>query len=215
MNRRLAIFLLLLAPALPGAEVFDRIAVTVGDDVITLSDVKREIRLSAFQDEVPVDMSPTALRAAATRIVRRMLLNAEMEANRFSLVDRVDAQKVLEEVKKRFASTAAYEAALKKYGITEEELLDRIQSQLTVLRFIEFRFQTAEQPSAADVEAYYKSKFVPLAQKSGSKVIPPLEDVRDQIEQILVKERANAAVTRFLERSEQRTRIRYFDGAFA
>jgi hypothetical protein len=215
MNRRLVtILLLLLAPALPGAELFDRIAVTVGKEVVTLSEVKREIRLSAFQDEKPIDMSPAALRAAAEQIVKRILLTAEMEANRFSLVDRVDAQKALDQAKQRFPNTAAYEAALKKYEITEEDLLERIQSQLTVVSFIEFRFQTAEQPGPADVETYYKEKFVPLARQSGVQKVAPLEEVQDQIEQILAKERANTAISRFLERSQQRTPIRYYDGAF-
>ncbi len=214
MNRRLATILLLLAAALPGAELFDRIAVTVGKEIVTLSEVKREVRLSAFQDEKAIDMSAAALKAAADQIVKRLLLTTEMEANRFSPVDRVEAQKTLDQTKQHFPNTAAYEAALKKYEITGEDLLERIQSQLTVMRFIEFRFQTAEPPSAADVETYYKEKFVPLAKQSGVQKVAPLQEVQDQIEQILSKERANAAIARFLDRSEQRTPVRYYDGAF-
>lgn len=212
--RRIAPALLLALTALRAGEVVDRIALTVDKEIITLSQILHEMRISAFQDDKPLDFSAAGKRAAADQLLDRTLVNLEMDINRFSPVDRSDAEAELEKSKKRFAGAAAYEAALRKYGITEEDLLDRLQSQLTVLNFLEFRFQITEPAAAADVEKYYKETFVPLARKSGAKEILPLEQVRDQIEQVLAREKTNAAIEEWLGKARTRGPIRYHEGAF-
>ena len=76
--RRLAALFLITLPALRGAEVLDRIAVTVGTEIITLTEVLREIRLQALQENGTIDTSPRARRAAAERLVDRTLITMEM-----------------------------------------------------------------------------------------------------------------------------------------
>jgi hypothetical protein len=214
--RTIAALALLLFPALQWAEVLDRIAVTVGREIITLTEILLEIRLQAFQEGKPVDTGKEALRAAADRLVDRTLIQMEMDVNRFPMADRVDAVAELDEVKKRFPEPGSFEAALKKYRITEDDLIDRLQLQLTIARFIDFRFQVADQPSAADIENYYRDTFVPMARKAGITPIPGLdEQVRSKIEEILVKNRVNAAMEKWLEQARARTAIQFHEGAFA
>jgi hypothetical protein len=214
MRRRIATFAMLIFPAVAAAEVLDRVAVTVGTEIISLSEVLREIRLSAFQDDRPADLSPAARRTAAGTLVDRVLVNRELELNRYPAAQRVEAEAVLEQTRKRFAGPAAYEAALRRYEILEEDLIERIQSELTVLRFIEFRFQSVEQPAATEVEAYYRDSFVPLVKQSGAKEVPPLEEVQDKIAEIIAKKRTDTTITNWLNRTRGRAFIQYHDGAF-
>lgn len=72
------LLLAVLCGAAP-AEVLDRIAVTVGKRVITDSDVRREIRLSAWMNGTPPDFSPASRRRTAERLVERALAETEME----------------------------------------------------------------------------------------------------------------------------------------
>jgi len=61
--RQIAV-LLALAVAVR-AEIIDRVAVSVGNRVITTSDLDRQLRVAAFQDGVKPDFSPAARSAAA------------------------------------------------------------------------------------------------------------------------------------------------------
>ena len=214
MRKRIATLALLMFPAVAGAEVLDRIAVTVGTEIISLSEVLREINLSAFQDDRPADLSSAARRAAAERLVDRRLVDRELEINRYPAAQRVEAEAALEQTRKRFANQAAYEAALRRYGILEEDLIERIQSELTLLRFIQFRFQSVEQPAATEVEAYYRESFLPLAKQSGTKEVPPLEEVQEKIAEIIVKKKMDATITGWLSRARGRALVKYHDGAF-
>jgi hypothetical protein len=213
MMRRCVILLALLAPGLPAGDVIDRIVATVGKDIITLSEVGRELRVSAFEDDKPPDLGPAAQRAATERLVDRALIGIEIESNRYPAAERVDALAELENRKKRFRDNTAYEAALKKYGIHEEDLLERLEVELTVLRFIDFRFRLTEQPSPSDVEKYYKENFVPLAEKNGVKEIPPLDQVQNKIEEILTRQRMDLSVEEWLREARKAAAIHYHPGA--
>src|ERR1035441_10121619 len=71
-----------LAIAAP-AEIIDRIAVSVGNRVITESDLHREIRGAAFLDGVKPDFSPAGQLATAQRMVEQVLIRRELEISRY------------------------------------------------------------------------------------------------------------------------------------
>src|SRR3954465_12499103 len=66
-----------LSPSLPAA-VVDRVAVVVGNTVITETEVLQEARLEAFLNGAPLDLGPAARRAAAERLVDQQLVRNEM-----------------------------------------------------------------------------------------------------------------------------------------
>ena len=76
-------FLTRLHDAGPRAEVIDRIAVTLDNQIITESEVAREIRLTAFLNGDPLDFSPEARRKAAGRLVEQKLIRREIDLGRY------------------------------------------------------------------------------------------------------------------------------------
>src|SRR4051794_24237206 len=66
------------------AAVLDRVAVTVGKDVITESEVLQEIRLEAFLNRTAPQTGPAARREAAERIIDQTLLRQEIELEGFA-----------------------------------------------------------------------------------------------------------------------------------
>ena len=64
-------FLLVLIAASVQAEIIDRIAVRVGTEVITDSEIVREIRLTAFFNSEPVQMSAQQKRKTAERLIEQ------------------------------------------------------------------------------------------------------------------------------------------------
>ena len=69
--------LLMIAMAGAQAGILDRIAVTVGRQVITESDVDRDLRVAAFLDRKPIDLSGEQKRKAADRLVDQLLILQE------------------------------------------------------------------------------------------------------------------------------------------
>ena len=57
--------------------VLDRIAVTVDKQVIAESDVIRFLRVAAFLDDKPLDLSPAARRHRGADLVDQTLMNME------------------------------------------------------------------------------------------------------------------------------------------
>lgn len=206
--------ILVLACAAYAAEVIDRVAVVIDRSVITLGQIILENRLAAFQDGRPVDDSPQARRQTAERMVDRYLLLREVEISGYPRAQRVDAMRALEDLKKRYGSQQNYEAALKQYGLREEDVVDFLQAQLTVLRFLEVRFRPESEAMDTDVERYYREQFVPKVKKESKGEAPPLDAVRQRIRSILSAEEADRATAGWLKNAREQAQIEFRQGAF-
>jgi hypothetical protein len=143
---------LLLAGAAWGT-VLDRAAVIVGRDVITESEVLEEVRVTAFLNQEPVDMSAAARRAAAERLVDQTLIRQEMKISNFAGPRPEDAEQMLRELQQRYGGAAGLEHGLEKYGIPEAELKQHLLWQIAALRFTDLRFRAGiQEPAGADLQ---------------------------------------------------------------
>ncbi len=137
------VYAIAVVSSLSAAVLIDRIAVTVGKDVITERAVEREIRMAAFLNGKPVDLSPTARRQAAERLIDQDLIRRDMQLNQWPQPEASEAAKLLDQFKRqRFGgSDAAYREALGRYGITQTALEQHLLWQLAALRYTDYRFQ--------------------------------------------------------------------------
>jgi len=196
------------------AEILDRIAVSVGSSVITAADIDREIRITAFENSAKPDFSPANKRQTAERMVDQTLVRNELEASRYLLPSGADADAALQEERKRFADDNAFRAALVQYGITEDDLKNRLLWQLTLVRFIDVRFRPGVQITDDDIRNYFNDHLRPLLLEQHPRQTPSLEDYRNTVEQTLIEQGANDQVEQWLKEARRRTRIQYHDEAF-
>ena len=134
------------------AAVVDRIAIVIGKHVVTESEVLDDLRLTEFIDNEPLDLSPAARRTAAEHLVDQELIRREVELSGYNKPASSEADALLRKFRQeRFHSLADYRASMRKYGVTEEQLKQRLLWQLTAIRFIDFRF--GSQPSEADSQS--------------------------------------------------------------
>jgi hypothetical protein len=206
--------LILLLTFLAPAEILDRIAVSVGSRVITESDIDREIRITAFQNNAKPDFSPANKRQTAERMIDQTLIRNELEASRYLLPSDAEADAALQEEKKRFADDNAFRAALVQYGITEDDLKNRLLWQLTLVRFIDVRFRPGVQISDDDIRNYFNDHLRPLLLEQHPRQAPSLDDYRSTVEQTLIEQGANEQVEQWLKEARRRTRIQYHDEVF-
>jgi peptidyl-prolyl cis-trans isomerase SurA len=200
------VFLVSLAPA----EIIDRIVITVANQVITQSQVDEEIRVTAFLNRDKLDLSADAKKEAANRLIEQALIKREMDLSRYPLPQLSDTGESLRTLKAMYPSEAEFQNALQSYGITADELSRRLWWQLTLLRFIDYRFRPGIQIPAADVQAYYRQQVSEWEQK-GTKPIPTLEESRDQIEEILTQKRIDKALDQWIKDTRSQVTITYLD----
>jgi hypothetical protein len=193
-------------------EIIDRIAITVANQVITESQIDDEIRVTDFLNSEKVDLGLAAKKAAAARLIQQALIKREMDLSRYPLPELADAGESLESVKTMYPSETDFQNALQAYGITADELTRRLWWQLTLLRFIDYRFRPGIQIPPADVQAYYRQQLSEWRQK-GTNPIPTLEESRDQIEEILTQQRIDQALDQWIQDTRKQVEIKYLDPA--
>ena len=189
-------------------EIIDRIAASVGNKVITASDLDRQLRVAAFQDGVKADFSPARKRAAVEAMIEQKLIQTELANSRYPLPDPAELAPAIEQFKKaHFKDDQQYRAALAEYGIAEEDFKELLLWQRTLLLFIQVRFETGVQLGAQDVEEYFTQTVKPAAEAAHPGQPVSLEDYRDQIERTLTGQRADRQMDVWLRDVRRRTNV--------
>jgi hypothetical protein len=214
---RRATALLIAASALAGgAEVVDRIAASVAGQVVTVSDIRRQIRISAFLEKAVPDYSSANLRRAAALLVDQALIRREAELSRYPAAPNQEIESALGEFAESLGmDKAAMFAAALEIGFSEQEMRDQAAWRLTLIHFVDYRFRPGVQVGEADVANYYNNVFLPQFRKLSPVATPPTSDaVRGRIIGILNTQLATEASQIWLEQTRKQTRIRYFEEAF-
>jgi len=193
-----------------GADIIDRIAVSVGNRVITTSDLDREIRVTAFLNGVKPDLSAANKRKTLDRMVEQKLIRNELENARYPVPSPADVEPELAEFRNKFYPNAAdFQRALTAAGIGEQDLRDELVWQRTLLLFIEVRFRPGVQVSEQEIQAYFDSTVEPAARLAHPGETPKLADYHDQIEETLIGKKVDQALDTWLQAARRRTEIVY------
>lgn len=204
-------FLFTLAFAAQG-ELLDRVAVTIGNQVITQSEITTEIRMTAFLNNEPPQFTAKAKREAAGRLIEQKLVGREMELGRYGEGVEPEAGAMLDKLEQtRSHGKGEFDAALKAAGITKKQLLDHLLWGLKLSSFIDLRFRPAVQVSREEIEEYYNQKLLPDP-ATGKKL--NLAAVRQQIRQTLSADRADQQMDAWVKDAESRAHIEFHKEAF-
>ncbi len=197
------------------ADVIDRIAVSVGNRVITASDLDREIRVTAFLAGVPPDFSPDARRATAERMVEQTLIRRELDTSRYPIPALEEVDPALQDFKKKhFAGDEEYRKSLQTYGIAEQDVREELLWQRTLLMFLGVRFRAGVQVTDRELQDYWTRVVEPAARTAHPGSTPAFADYRNQIEEKLTGDRVDSEVDAWLKDGRKRTDIVFHEEAF-
>jgi hypothetical protein len=200
-----------LAAAAAPAEILDRIAANIGQQVITNSEVTREIQVTALIEGTAPDFGAENRRRVLDRLIDQALVRREVEFTRFQLPSTEEVQGLLKQVKDRFPDQASYQAALNKHDITEQDLIGHLRWQLAMLRFIEYRFRPAVQLTEPTIRREYRRQIRAWREKNEGEA-PSLEKIRPEIEKILRQQLTDSALDRWLGEVRTQNTIIYHEG---
>jgi len=80
------------------AEIIDRLAIAVGNQVITQLQIDEELRVTAMLNHKPVERTLEERRAAADRLVEQLLIKLEMDLSRFPLPGAQEVDRYLQQI---------------------------------------------------------------------------------------------------------------------
>ena len=211
---RLAALLLFAISCCGRAVVLDRIAVVVGKYVIKTSDIDRDLRLTEFLNQEPLNLSAAARKQSADRLVDQELIRAEISANGYSRATDSDADALLHQIEHdRFGNVEArMTAELQRYGLTKDELRSQLLWQLTVLKFIQQRFQPGVVVSDEAVKAYYDQHQADLRRQYPRD--NNFQTLEPKVRSLLEGEAVNHDFENWLAAARKRTTVQYHQGAF-
>ncbi len=200
MRKALPVLAMVLAALQPlGGEIIDGIAAVVARQAITRSEVEREARLEAFfQGQPPPDAAFGE--ELLQRLIRQRLIAPEMEQTAFGASE-AEVKRELDRMRPAGADPA-------RHGLVETDLLDFVRRQFDTLRFLDQRFRPGLQVPAEEVDSYYQKVFLPELERRGAASRPPLEEVRNRLEEILRQERINVLVEAWLVEIRSRAGVR-------
>ena len=183
---------------------------SVEDQAITALDVINEYHFERFLE----GQSPTGTpdqkekQAVLNRLISQALLADQIQKPAGNSKNGTkNAMETLKSVREKFPSQQAYDKALQSLGMTQQQVLMRLELYQHTLQMINDRLRPAALPDPNDVDAYYQKTFLPEYKKEHSGPPPPLEKIRDQIREILVQKKMNELLDNWLDRLKSAHRV--------
>lgn len=200
-SRALLAALFAAAPVAIAQQVVDRVAARIENDIILQSEIRE---LGQYQQLLEGRAEPEAQRL--DRLIDQWIVRTEAEAARFPKPTDAEIDGELDRIRKVFPSLDVFQQRLRDSGLTEASLRRIVAQQLYLTRYLDSRFRAAVQVEQSAVETYYRDEFAARLRSTGADV-PPLEDVRFQIREILVERGINEQASRWLAESRSRLHI--------
>jgi len=195
-------------PATAPYELRDRIVAVVDEDPILASDVERVIALGLANREPGEGQEAFRRRVLDGLIDQRLRAH---EIDRFGL-GQVDVKLVDEhvaEIRSRFESEEAFRRRLGGLALDLEGLRQLVARQLAVLEYVNERLAVRVFVTLDEINEYYEKVLVPQLQAQGARV-PPIEEVREDIRELLREQRLNREVETWTEQLRREADVSRF-----
>ena len=178
------------------ASLRDRIVAVVDGDPILQSDVDRAVVLSGIARGNGTGGEREQRRKVLDGLVEERLRIHEVERYGFEQVPVEMIAKQVETIRTKFGSDEELRRRLQALGMTMEGLEQLVAQQLQVLVYVDELLGARVFVGLEEIEAYYQRTLVPQL-RTEKKPVPPLDEVREQIREVLRQQRLNEELQRW------------------
>jgi hypothetical protein len=195
-------------------EVLDRLALSVGGEIITEQQVLLHLRTAALLNGEPAPETPADKRRAAQKLIELALIRIEMQTNRYPLPTDEQVNAALAAIREqRFNNDeTAYRAALAKSQVSEADLKDSLKWQLATLSFIDFRFRPGVQIPEEEIRDFFQYDY---PKEFGTRAKRFYNQARPEILELLTQQRIDNLLDRWLNQTESITKVRWVESVFS
>ncbi|MDP2650268.1 MAG: SurA N-terminal domain-containing protein [bacterium] len=181
---------------IPGMSSADSTPVArVNGEAVSQKDYEETLaQIQAVQGAQPGTETTDEQKQQALQAVvsRALVLQKAEEEGMVATAEEVEQQ--LQEIRARFESSAAFEAALREGNVTQAAFRVNVEEDLTIQKYLDAHVDvSAIAVSDAEVETAYGEI---VAVQEG---VPPLQEVRAEVETALLQQKQQQAVDQFLQ----------------
>jgi hypothetical protein len=189
------------APASQPRETIDRIVARVEDDIILSSEVRE---LAAYQQLV--DGRSQSQNELIAALIEQWVVRSEAQEARYPSPsdDEIDAES--SRIQGTFPNAQAFRERMAAVGLTPQGLRRLVEQQFYLERYLDYKFRPAVQIDDDAIAKYYQDELTPALRDRGQ-TVPPLDDVRDRIREVLVQRGINERADSWFEETKSRLQI--------
>jgi len=205
------LLVVIVCPGLCAAQqVVDKMVATVNagvkTDLITYSDLLWQL---ALQPHTVLDNPTSAdLNRALRLVIDQRLILQEAEKLPSIMPTEKEVSDARQELARNFSSGPEFQQRLQRVGLTSEKLDEIIEQRLKMEKYLDFRFRNFVVISQKEIADYYRDTYVPRFQgRNPGRIVPTLEQSRDEIERTLVEAKIESETDAFLDTARERAEI--------
>src|SRR5690242_10056073 len=204
------VLLLAFSSLCAAQQVVDKMVATVNGGVrtelITYSDLLWQL---ALQPDTPLDNpSSEQLNGALRLLIDQRLILQEAEKLPTIVPTSAEVAGARAELARHFSSEPVFRERLQRVGLTSEKLDEIIEQRLKMEKYLDFRFRNFVVISQKEIADYYRDVYVPrLKARNPGRIVPPVEQVHDEIEKTLMEAKIESDTDAFLDTLRQRAEI--------
>jgi len=202
--------LLFSARVCPAQQVVDKMVATVNagvkTELITYSDLVWQL---ALQPNTPID-NPTSegLNRALRLLIDQRLILQEAEKLPTIAPTPKEISDARDELARNFSSIGEFQQRLQRVGLTSEKLDEIVEQRLKMEKYLDFRFRSFVVISPKEIADYYRDVYVPrLRARSPGRVVPTLDESKNEIEKTLIESKIESDTDAFLDTARERAEI--------
>jgi len=204
------VLVFIISPQCAAQQVVDKMVATVNagvkTDLITYSDLLWQL---ALQPGTVLD-NPTSedLNRTLRLLIDQRLILQEAEKLPTIVPTQKEISDARDELARNFPSQGEFQQRLQRVGLTSEKLDEIIEQRLKMEKYLDFRFRNFVVISQKEIADYYRDTYVPRFQaRSPGRIVPTLEQSRDEIERTLVEAKIESETDSFLDTARERAEI--------
>ena len=201
---------LLWVSACSAQQVVDKMVATVNagvrTDLITYSDLMWQL---ALQPRTVLDNpSSEDLNRALRLLIDQRLILQEAEKIPTIIPTQREVSDARDELARNFTSVTEFQERLQRVGLTSEKLNEIVEQRLKMEKYLDFRFRNFVVISQKEIADYYRDVYTPRVQaRLPGRIVPTLEQVRDEIEKTLMEAKIESDTDAFLDQARERAEI--------
>lgn len=215
VQRTICVLLGLLAGCgcVQASGVVDRIVATVNRHAIFQSEWEEAVRFEALMNGRPLkEITPEQRKQTLERLIDQELIEEQKLTSNYVPATAAEVAARIHELRESvpaWRTDTGWNAALAGYGLSEQDVMERTEVQLNLLRYIDLRFRPEIHVDHKTVENYYVEQLVPELHRSGTALVP-LQQAAPKIEQLLVERRLTDIQNHWVSglRSQARIEVR-------
>ena len=189
MLRNVLIFIIFFSFAIcANAKILDKIVAIVNGEVITLYDLKKEIKKASLSQGLNISLNnKEVVKQFLSDMINKILFKEE--ADKLGIkVSKYEVDNQLEQIIKSSELTEQeFETELKKQGLSIEEIKKSIEDNIKINKLISYMVRSKVVVTEEDIKKYFEEHNMKLKQKKIANLILFQSDNKEVLEKIVVK----------------------------